>query len=101
MSEGFDIGATAHLPSPDLALAIRDAVRGWYAAYNKGAEDFNHTLLSAARFCADAITETPHAQSQQRALAMLIFFCAMNCDLQNAIKRPVNHEEAAAEPAFH
>ena len=33
MANIANIAVTPHLPAPDLAIAIRDAVAAWYAAY--------------------------------------------------------------------
>lgn len=86
MSTSANIAAIPHLPSPDMAAAIGRAVELWYATYNNGAADFNHTLLSLARALADLITEMPDVSVQAQAFELFAAVCAANCTAHSVAK---------------
>jgi hypothetical protein len=92
---------SAHLPAPDLAIAISDAIRDWYSLYNNGTADLNHTLMCSARVLAGLITETPFPDEQRRALELLASICGMNVTFKNQDRYGFDPHGAIRSQAFH
>lgn len=101
MAKQERIGTNPYLPSPDLAIAIRDAIHDWYAAYNNGTADLNHTVMCSARFLADLITETPFPDEQTRAFRLFAELCGLNVQFKNSDRYGFDLHGAIRSQAFH